>query len=166
MERVRVPYARLPPWTRSVGVASHGKRLFPDTARAMSQENVKAIERAIAALNSGDIATVLGLCHPDVVYDNTNAVFDAAVYHGHEGLVEFFSLGQEMWESQTYELEELIPVGDDRVMVPQRIVSVGRDGVETIARNTNVYTLNEGKATKIESFQTKADALEAVGLSE
>ena len=66
----------------------------------------------------------------------------------------------------TCEPEEFIPVGDDRVIVPQRIVSVGRDGVETIARNTNVYTLNEGKARKIKSFQTKADALEATGLSE
>ena len=132
----------------------------------MSQKNVKAVERAYPALNSGDIATLLELCHPDVVFDNTNAAFDASVYHRHEGLVEFFSLGKEMWESQTYEPEEFIPVGDDRVIVPQRIVSVGRDGVETIARNTNVYTLNEGKATSIKSFQTKADALEAVGLSE
>ena len=94
----------------------------------MSQKNVKAIERAYAALNSRDLATVVELCHPDVVFDNTNAVFDGSVYHGHEGLVEFFSLGQEMWESQAYEPEEFIPVGDDRVMVPQRIVSVGRDG--------------------------------------
>jgi ketosteroid isomerase-like protein len=132
----------------------------------MSEENVKTVELAYAALNSGDIATAIGLCHPDVVLDNTNAVFDGSVYHGHEGLVEFFSLGQEMWERQTYEPEEFIPVGDDRVIVPQRIVSVGRDGVETIARSTSVYTLNEGKATNIETFQTKADALEAVGLSE
>jgi ketosteroid isomerase-like protein len=132
----------------------------------MSQENVKVVELAYAALNSGDIATVVGLCHPDVVFDNTNAVFDGSVHQGHEGLVEFFSLNQGMWESQTYEPEEFIPVGDDRVIVPQRIVSVGRDGVETIARSTNVYTLNEGKATNIKTFQTKAEALEAARLPE
>jgi ketosteroid isomerase-like protein len=129
----------------------------------MSQRNVNAVERAYAALNSRDIATVVALCHSDVVFDNTNAVFDGSVYHRHEGLVEFFSLTQEMWESQKYEPEEFIPVGDDRVVVPQRIVSVGRDGVETIARSTNVFTLNEGKATNIKTFQTKADALEAAG---
>jgi hypothetical protein len=71
-----------------------------------------------------------------------------------------------MWESQRWEPEEVIPVGHDQVVVPHRIVSVGRDGVETIARNTNVYTLKERKATHIKSFQTKADALEAVGLTE
>jgi ketosteroid isomerase-like protein len=132
----------------------------------MSEENVEMVKRAYAALNAGDIPAVLGLCHPDVVFDNTNAVFDASVYQGYEGLVEFFSLGREMWESQRYEPEEFVPLGDDRVVVPQRIVSVGRDGVETIARNTNVYTLIDGKASNIKSFQTKAEALEAAGLSD
>jgi ketosteroid isomerase-like protein len=69
----------------------------------MSEENVELVRRAYSALNSRDIATVIGLCHPGVVLDNTNAVFDGSVYHGLEGLVEFFSPGQEMWESQTYE---------------------------------------------------------------
>lgn len=82
----------------------------------MSQSNVKAVERAYAALNSGDMATVVELCHPNVVFDNANAVFDGSVHHGHEGLVEFFSQGQEMWESQKYEPEEFLPVGDDRVV--------------------------------------------------
>jgi ketosteroid isomerase-like protein len=129
----------------------------------MSQENVEAVSRAYAALNRGDMPTVLGLCHPDVVFDNTNAAFDAAVYHGHEGVAELFSLGEEMWKSQRFEVQEVIPFGEERVMVLQRIVSVGRDGVETIARNANVFTLKEGKATHIKAFQTKAEALEAVG---
>ena len=107
----------------------------------MSQENVEAVKRAYSALNRGDMPTVLGLCHPDIVFDNTNAAFDAAVYRGHEGIVEYFSLGQEMWESQRFELQEAIPLGEDRVVVLQRTVSVGRDGVETIARNASVLTL-------------------------
>ena len=132
----------------------------------MSQENVATIERAYVALNRGDMPTLLGLCHPDVVLDNSNAVFDAAVYEGHGGIIEFFSQGREMWESQRFELLEAIPVGDDRVLSAQRIVSVGRDRVETIAHSATVYTLRAGKATHIKTFQTKADALEAVGLSE
>jgi len=132
----------------------------------MSEPNVETIKRAYAALNSGDIPTVLGFCDPEVEFDNSNAVFDASVYHGRKGVREFFSEQAGMWESQRWELEEVIPVGNDQVLVPHRIVSVGRDGVETIARNTNVYTLEEGKATRIKSYQTRADALEAVGLTE
>jgi ketosteroid isomerase-like protein len=132
----------------------------------MSQENVEAVKRAYAALNRGDLPTVLGLCHPDIVFDNTNAAFDAVIYQGHEGLAEYFSLGQEMWKTQRFELQEVIPVGEDRVVVLQRTVSVGRDGVETIAHNASVLTLKQGKATHIKAFQTKAEALEAVGLRE
>jgi ketosteroid isomerase-like protein len=130
----------------------------------MSQENLEAVKRAYAALNRGDLPTVLGLCHPDVVFDNTNAAFDGAVYRGHEGIVEYFSLAREMWDSQRFELQEAIPFGEDQVVVLQRTVSVGRDGVETIARNANVFTLKQGKASHIKAFQTRADALEAVGL--
>ena len=38
--------------------------------------------------------------------------------------------------------------------------------METIAHNATVYTLSAAKATHIKTFQTKADALEVVGLSE
>jgi ketosteroid isomerase-like protein len=132
----------------------------------MSQQNVDAVQRAYAALNRGDMPTVLDLCHPDVVFDNTNAAFDGVLYHGHEGLVEYFSLAREMWKSQRFEVQEAIPFGEDRVVVLQVTVSVGRDGVETIARNANVFTLKQGKASHIKAFQTKAEALEAVGLRE
>ena len=132
----------------------------------MSQENVEAIKRAYAALNRGDMPTVLGLCDPDVVFDNTNAAFDGVVYQGHDGLVEYFSLAQEMWKDQRFEVQQAIPLGEDRVVVLQRTVSVGRDGVETMAHNANVFTLKQGKATHIKAFQTKAEALEAVGLRE
>ena len=67
--------------------------------------------------------TLLGLCHPDVVLDNSNATFDPAVYQGHQGLIEFFSLGRDMWESQRFELQEAVPVGTIGGLVPQRIVS-------------------------------------------
>jgi hypothetical protein len=71
-----------------------------------------------------------------------------------------------MWKTQRFELQEVIPFGEDRVVVLQRTVSVGRDGVETSARNANVLTLKQGTATHIKAFQTKAEALEAAGLRE
>lgn len=138
-----------------------------DTGWAMSQEeNVEALKRAFAAMERGDIPAVLELCDPEVELDNSNAVFDGRVYHGHEGILDFFSRSADMWESQRWEAEEIIPVGDDHVLVAQRIVSVGRDGVETVAHNANVVTLRDGKAVHLKTFQTKAAALEAAGLPE
>jgi ketosteroid isomerase-like protein len=133
----------------------------------MSQEeNVEAVKRAYAAMERGDIPAVLELCDPEVELDNSNAVFDATVFQGHEGSVTFFSRTADMWQSQRWEAQEITPVGEDQVLVPQRIVSVGRDGVETVAHSANLLSLRDGKAVHIKTFQTKADAMEAAGLAE
>jgi ketosteroid isomerase-like protein len=132
----------------------------------MSEENLEAVKRAYAAMERGDIPTVLALCDREIEFDNSNAVFDPAVFRGHAGVLDFFSRSADMWEAQRFEAEEFIPVGEDQVLVAQRIVSVGRDEVETVARSASLYTLREGKAVHIKTFQTKAEALEAVGLPE
>jgi hypothetical protein len=103
----------------------------------------------------------------DAVFDNSNAIFaDPGVYRGFDRIREFFIAQGEMWESQRYEPEEFIPVGVDQVVVPQRIVSVGRNGVEVVARTANLFTLHAGKVAHWKGFQTKAEALEATGLRE
>ena len=133
---------------------------------AMSEENLNAVKRAYAAMERGDFPAVLEFCAPEIEFDNSNAVFDATVFRGRDGVLDFFARSGDMWESQRFEGEEFIPVSEDQVLVPQRIVSVGRDGVETVARSANVVTLREGKVVHVKSFQTKAEALEAAGLRE
>ena len=103
---------------------------------------------------------------PEFEFDNSNALMDASIYRGTEGLREFLSLMREMWKHLRFEPQEYIPVGEDQVMVPVRLIAVGRDGVETVARAASIFTLREGKVTHSKSFQSKAEALEAVGLRE
>jgi hypothetical protein len=71
-----------------------------------------------------------------------------------------------MWKHQQTEPEEFIPVGEDRVVVPIRIVSIGRDDVETVAHAVLVMTVRERKIAHITGYQSKAEALEVIGLSE
>jgi hypothetical protein len=99
------------------------------------------------------------------VFDNSNAGLDAAVYHGHEGMRELMSLLRGMWKLQQGEAQEFIPVDEDRVIVPFRIVGVGRENVEVMAHAAMLVTVGDGKITHMKSFQSKADALEAVGIS-
>jgi hypothetical protein len=98
--------------------------------------------------------------------DNRAATFDGTVYHGHDGLREWMSLQREMWKHQRTEPEEFIPAGKDQVVVPIQIVSIGRDDVETAAHAVLVMTVRERKIAHIKGYQSKAEALEAVGLSE
>jgi ketosteroid isomerase-like protein len=132
----------------------------------MSQENVEVVRRGYEKFSrTGDFDP--DDWHPDAVFDNSNAIFaDPGVFRGFDRIREWFIAQGEMWRSQRYEPEEFIPVGVDHVVVPQRIVSVGRDGVEVVAHTAPLFTLRDGKVTCMKNFQTKAEALEAVGLSE
>ena len=132
----------------------------------MSQENVEIVRRGYERFSrTGELDR--DQWDADAVLDNSNAIFaDPGVYRGFDRIREFFIAQGEMWKSQRYEPEEFIAVGVDQVVVPQRIVSVGRDGVEVVAYTANLFTLHAGKVTEMKNFQTKAEALEAAGLSE
>ena len=131
----------------------------------MSDENVEIVRRVTDAFNrSGE--PDFSFIDPDVVFDTTGAVFDRAIYKGHDGLRQWLANQREVWSSQRFEEEELIPVGEDRVLASFRFVSVGRNGIETVAHFASLTTLNSGKVTHIRAFLNKGEALKAVGLSE
>ena len=135
----------------------------------MSRETIEVARRGIEQFNQ-DFASKeelnLDLMAPDIVFDNSNAALDGAVYRGHDGMRELMSMLRGMWKFQQGEAQEFIPVGEDRVIVPVRIVSVGREDVEVVARAAMLITVHEGKITHMKSFQSKADALDAVKLPE
>ena len=108
----------------------------------------------------------LDVLAPDVVFDNSNAVFDPAIYRGHDGIREFMAVQRGMWNLQQAEAQEFIPVDEDRVLVSVHFVSVGRDGVEIPAHAAFLMTVRDEKTSHVKAFQSKAEALEAVGLSE
>ena len=132
----------------------------------MSQENVEIARRAVEEFNQQFDAEKLDLVlfAPDIVLDFSNAVFDGAVFRGYDGVQELFSWARGMWKRQQLEPEEFIPIEGGQVVVPLRVVSVGRDNVEIVARIAAVVTVHDGKVTHMKTFQSKADALEAVGL--
>jgi hypothetical protein len=130
----------------------------------MSQETVEIVRRGVEQLNAEK--PDLSMFPPDIVLDNSNAAFDGAVYRGYHGVREWLSWARGMWKRQQIEPQEFIPVGEDQVIVPVRILSVGRDEVETVAHAAALMTVREHKVTQLKSFQSKAEAVEAAGLSE
>ena len=103
---------------------------------------------------------------PEVEFDNRNATFESGFFTGHDGVLEGLRRFGEMWETQRFEPIEFIPAGADQVVVVVRTTSVGREGIETVAHNGNLYTLRGGSIVRVKTFQTKEEALEAVGISE
>jgi ketosteroid isomerase-like protein len=131
----------------------------------MSPKNVEIVRRFFEHFSrTGE--TDFSVIAPDAVFDNSNAIFDSAVYRGHDGIRAYQALLQGMWEGMRFEPQEFIPVDEDRVIVHVRMVMRGRNEIETVAHSATLYTLSNGNLTHAKAFQSKADALEAVGLRE
>ena len=129
----------------------------------MSEENIQILRRGFEHWNrTGTLDT--DLFAPDAVLDNSEGIIDPGVHRGPEAIAEYAAALTAIWTSQRVEPEELIPVGPNRVLVPQKIVSIGRDGIEVVARTTSVFTLQDDKVIHWKTFQSKEEALESVGL--
>jgi len=136
----------------------------------MSRENVGVVRRLYTkwqreALPDLDDETI-DLLDPEIEWDASRRTFDPGVYHGHDGMREFASKLREVWESGRVEPLEFIPAGDE-VVVPVRLVFVSRTDHQAVPANAaHVWRLRGGKVIRHCAFQTKAEALEAVGLRE
>jgi len=136
----------------------------------MSQENVEIVRRVYALWANvvhGQLDDVaFELTDPNIVWDVSRRTFDPGVFHGHQGLRNFAARLAEVWESGSVEPGEFIATGDE-IVVPVRLHFVSRSQGNTVTANAaHVWTLREGKIIRHRAFQTKAEALEAVGLRE
>jgi ketosteroid isomerase-like protein len=133
----------------------------------MSQENVEAFERALAAYDRRDVEAVLEyadteieLCSAlDLLVDGTT------VFRGHQGvrdLLQEVDRGSEFY----VEVDELRDLGD-RVLANGRMRGRGMaSGVETESPISYLVEFENGKAIRVHTFLDHAEALEAAGLRE
>ena len=133
----------------------------------MSQENVETVRRAWEAWERGEWEPLYALYHPDIVWDASALRGPiAGVYHGHEGVRRYFGEWLESFEAHEARAETFIDAGDD-VIVGLRLRGRGKtSGVEVDMARCNVYRIRDGLAVRVELFETKAEALGAVGLKE
>lgn len=134
----------------------------------MSQENVETVRRAYEAFNRAGVDALLEHLHPDAEYDISAAIGPyAGMYYGHAAIRNFLTSYLESWEYVRMEPEEFIEVGEDHVLVPLRLHMRGQgSGAGVEARTTNVWTVRNGKAMRVAVYNEKAEALQAVELSE
>ena len=133
----------------------------------MSQKNVEIARRATEAYNRRDLDGVLKLWAPDAVLDWSNSRgFDARVFRGHAEIREFAERFVGTFDDVRIELDDPIVIEDDLLVVENVTFFRGRDGIETQARSAWVITFENGEQTSLTLYQTKQEALEAVGLSE
>jgi ketosteroid isomerase-like protein len=131
----------------------------------VSQENVRVICDVFEAVSRGAWDDALAPFDPDVVLDQSRMP-DGGVYHGLDGLRDFFTEWFGAWDGLSIENEQVFDCGD-RVIAVTRLRGRGRDtGADVSMLSANIYTLRERKIIRHEGYPDAREALKAVGLAQ
>jgi ketosteroid isomerase-like protein len=142
----------------------------------MSQENVEVVRKVFEAATKGVFGegrsfspeAILGFLSSDVEWHSRGDLPDSEVYRGHAGVRRLFARFDEVMEDIWFEVAgELIGAGD-RVVAPLRWGGRGKgSGVDFVEEQEAwVLFFGGGKIVRVEEYATRAEALEAAGLSE
>ena len=134
----------------------------------MSQENVEIVRDCLAAFTAGGLDAAAEFWHADIDWRAVEgSVDDAGPIHGIEAMRRYAHDWLDTFDDVTFVPEELLDLGDDRVVAVQRLAGRARlSGIETELRYVVVYTVREGKIVRGREYDEKPEALKAVGLAE
>ena len=133
----------------------------------MSQENVELVRGLYSAFSRRDRAAIRQILHSEVVADMSRSIGpEKGVYEGIEALGRLLDA---YWDAM--EIFEIVPVElidtGNLVVVGTQGKGVGRASrVEVNAKGGHLLGVQDGKIANWTVFQSKAEALEAAGLSE
>jgi ketosteroid isomerase-like protein len=139
-----------------------------DTGRAMSQENVEIVRDALRAFGERGLAAMADFWAADINWRAIEgAPDDVGEMQGAEALRHYFQDWIDTFDDVSNAPEELLDLGDDRVLAVQRATGRAKaSGVETELRYAVVYTLRDGKIARGREYIDRATAIETVGLRE
>jgi ketosteroid isomerase-like protein len=130
----------------------------------MSEENVEIVRRAFAYehYGVGDRAEAEAIFDPNVVMNPT----EEGPSHGLDAMRDDFERWASAFEELRVTVEEIIDAGDQVVLVAHHQGRGRKSGVKVDTRFYEVYTVREGKISRVDEYDEMAEALEAAGLSE
>jgi ketosteroid isomerase-like protein len=132
----------------------------------VSQENVETLRKGFDALNRGELAGILAFVDPDfetVVPPELSA--EPSAYRGHEGVRRYFESFSEAMRDICFNADHIWDAGD-AVVVALRLTAKGKEtGIAVEQQVGQVWTIQEGRAVRVENFVSVEEALESAGLS-
>ena len=133
----------------------------------MSRENVDVLRRGYEAFNRGDFDGMVADFAPEFEFVPTGALPDAEdIYRGPEGWKRFTRWLSDNFDEPRVETREVIGK-DDMVVASVTLSGRGKEsGVDVRWDLWHVWTLRGGKIVRGRAVRTRAEALEAAGLSE
>jgi ketosteroid isomerase-like protein len=160
-ERIVVRFPALGRW-----LAAAWAQLPPHT-RLRRVILARRVRQYYAAANRRDFDLLVTGYDPAVDYQPAELFPDPdPTYHGHDGIREVWRVLLDAFEDVRLDPEELLDHGD-RVLVTTKLSGHGTgSGVSISQPLFQLFTLRRGLPLRQDDFLDRAEALEAVGLSE
>ena len=131
----------------------------------MSRENVDAVLRGNEAFNRGDDEGFASIAHPEVQWES--GLIGTPTYHGREGIRQLMRDVRAAWiDMQAEIIGDPIDLGEwivweCRLRAKGRMTGAAVEGSQFFA-----VKFRDGQVVQGGAFSTKAEALEAAGVSE
>jgi ketosteroid isomerase-like protein len=134
----------------------------------MSEENVETVRRYLGAYQRMEVEEGISLLHPDVTWRAIEgAPDDIGVFQGHQAMRDYYREWIDTFADARSELvEDLIEVGDRVVAVVRYIGRMKGSDTQVEMTLAIVFTVRDGKIASGREYATRAEALQAAGLSE
>jgi ketosteroid isomerase-like protein len=134
----------------------------------MSQENVEVVASVYEAFARRDNLLPFEVYAPDIEFDVSRGLVEGvgSVYRGHDGVRKFINDLLAAFSVIDFTVEEITEVGDRVVATVHERYLGRRSGVEVDRSHYTVWTIRDGKVTRMCVYLDRAEALEAAGLRE
>jgi ketosteroid isomerase-like protein len=143
------------------------KRSKPLARDSDLQENVEIIRKVYEQAGNDPDANVDLLAAEAVMDWTASRAPYSGIYRGQDEILAFWRIFAEAWEEWSVELKEVIEIDPETILCVTLVRARGKGSQIPIeARGAGVWSLRDGKVTRATLYQSKAEALNAVGLSE
>ena len=128
----------------------------------MAGDKVEIVQRGIEAFNDRGVDGILTIIHPDFEATTPpNLASEPDTYRGHEGVRRWFDSFYEVMDHIRWDAHRYEQVGD-RVVVEFTLRASGKTtGLDFGQDAVMVWSFRDGKAIRIELFETLDEALAA-----
>jgi ketosteroid isomerase-like protein len=127
-------------------------------------DNTAVIRSGYEAFARGDVETLQSLFDPEIEWSIPTTLGYDTPYRGIAAVMGFFGEIQKLWDELHVEPEEILALGDDRVLAlgthHGRVVNGGSVDLPF----AHLWTLRDGRATRFFEYTDGAVILQAQGL--
>jgi ketosteroid isomerase-like protein len=127
----------------------------------VAEADVEVVRRGREAWSRGDLDAMLAETTDDFEFRPLPQFVEEPV-RGHDAVREFLELWRGSWETYETDVDEIVDLGDGRVLVLCWQRGVGPDsGIVAHMDWAQIFTVRDGKVTRCLNFEDRAAALRA-----